>query len=241
MEYNKRLNNILNEEAENRKSKQQLKNYLIMKTITFLVASFLLLGNFAIASEVIKIADERKMKRFSFDDPISFRERSIEFFVFPNGEFDFNTRPEDSHGTYQFKQAGKRTVVLENKDDVNFGVLIERDYFGRVRRVGNTFINYDSRDRVSRIGSVFMSYNRMGLTQIGGMKIVYNRRGEIIDMIGEIKGRRNYGYTYNNYNSTNGYVYNNNRDYDTNYNNYYYYKTSGEKSAGEDDKKEEQR
>ena len=63
---------------------------LIMKKITLLVASVLLVGNFAKASEIIKIADERTMNRFSFDEPISFTERGIEFFVFLNGDFDFN-------------------------------------------------------------------------------------------------------------------------------------------------------
>lgn len=250
LESTKHQNNILNEEAENRKSKQQLKNYLIMRTITFLVASVLLVGNFAKASEIIKIADERTMNRFSFDEPISFTERGIEFFVFLNGDFDFNTRPNDVHGTYQFKQAGKRNATIDNRNDGNFGVLIERDQFGRVRRVGNTFINYDNRDRVSRIGTVYMSYNRMALTQIGGMRIMYNRRGDIVDMIGEVKGFRNSGYAYTTYGTTNGYsynnYYNNNGYYNTNYdndNNYYYYRTDGTKAVvnnndnNEEDKK----
>ena len=73
-----------------------------------------------------------------------------------------------------------------------------------------------------------MSYNRMGLTQIGGMKIVYNRRGEIIDMIGEIKGRRNYGYAYNNYDTD---------DRNQTYGNggTYYYKADGTKAVANDD------
>jgi len=151
-----------------------LKNDLIMKKITLLVASVLLVGNFAKASEIIKIADEKMITRFSFEEPISFTERGIEFFVFPNGDFDFNTRTDDSHGEYHFKQAGKRTTEAERNNDgpINYGVLIERDCFGRIRRIGNTFINYDNRDRVNRIGSVFMSYNRFALTQIGGLQII---------------------------------------------------------------------
>jgi hypothetical protein len=33
----------------------------------------------------------------------------------------------------------------------NFGVKVEHDNFGRVRRVGNVFINYDANDRIKRV------------------------------------------------------------------------------------------
>ena len=156
--------------------------------------------------------------RFDFDEPISFTERGIEFFVFPNGDFDFNTRPQDSQGDYFYRGAnkkGEKNLQRGGHDGpVNFGTLIEHDSFGRVRRVGNTFINYDTRDRVSRIGTVYMKYNRFALAQIGGMRLEYNRYGEITRMFGSVKGR-NTGFVYpqNNApsysNNTNG----NNGDY----------------------------
>ncbi len=216
---------------------------MIMKKITLLVACILLLGSVAKASEVLTITDERTTTRFSLDEPIAFKERGIEFFVFADGEFDFNTRPNDSQGDYFFKSAGKRgSDSRRNNRPTNFGTLIEHDSFGRVRRVGNTFINYDNNDRVNRIGTVYMRYNRFALSQIGGLQIIYNRRGDIIDMFGSVKGRRNYGFTQN--------YYGNNHDYecDDNYinsnsqnnnNDYYYYKADGTKAKIEDDKKEE--
>ncbi len=210
---------------------------MIMKKITLLVASILLVGSVANASEIIKNSDGRNRSRYSFDEPISFTERGIEFFVFPNGEFDFNTRPQDSQGDYFYKTAGRKGTATSARGGVNYGVLIEHDSFGRVRRIGNTFVNYDSRDRVNRIGTVYMRYNRYALTQIGGMQLVYNRRGQLVDMIGNVKGNRNYGYAYN-YND--GYY---NDDYDNGYggstandDSTYYYKKDGSKAKVEDDK-----
>lgn len=204
-----------------------------MKKITLLVASILLVGSVANASEIIKASDEERRNSYSFDEPISFTERGIEFFVFPNGDFDFNTRPNDSQGDYFYKAAGKRETAKVERRPLNYGTRIEHDSFGRVRRVGNTFINYDNRDRVSRIGSVYMRYNRTALTQIGGMRIVYNRRGEIVDTVGNIKSYSGYAYSYDNH-------YNNDTNYYTasNYNNddYYYYKADGTKAKIEDDK-----
>jgi len=205
-----------------------------MKKITFLVASIFLFGTVAKASE-LNFTDEEIRTRFSFDESISFTERGIEFFVFPNGEFDFNTRPDDSQGDYYFKTAGRRTTAVERGRPVNYGTLIEHDSFGRVRRIGNTFINYDSRDRVNRIGSVYMRYNRFAISQIGGLKIVYNRRGDIVDMIGSVKGHTNYGYVYNNqYQNNNDSHYHNNATVSYNSNDYYYYKAEGTKAKIED-------
>jgi hypothetical protein len=206
-----------------------------MKKITFLVASVLMTTTILNATEVNITSTENRM-RHNFDEPISFVERGIEFFVFANGDFDFNTRPQDSQGDYFYRTAGKRVATVARRQ-VNYGTRIEHDSFGRVRRVGNTFINYDANDRVNRIGSVYMRYNRIGLTQIGGMKIVYNRRGDIVSTYGTVKGYRNQGfvYTYNNNSSYNdAYAVNDDDD-----DNYYYYRHDGTKAriADDDDKK----
>ena len=183
----------------------------------------MLATNVTVASELTTITDDFTTTRFSFDEPISFNERGIEFFVFANGEFDFNTRPDDSDGDYNYRKAGQKSS--EQRTNNNFGVLIEQDSYGRVRRVGNTFINYDRQDRVSRIGSIYMKYNRYALGQIGGMTLVYNRQGEIIDTFGSIKGRRNgfdHGHNNHNYSDTSN-------NYGNNVNDYYYYRTDGTK------------
>lgn len=180
-----------------------------MKKITLLAATILLVGNVATASE-LNFTDGNN-NRFSFDEPIAFTERGIEFFVFPNGDFDFNTRPDDSQGDYFFRGAGKKgsdKIAERGGRPINYGTLIEHDSFGRVRRVGNTFINYDTRDRVSRIGTGYMKYNRFALAQIGGMRITYNRFGEITDMVGQVK--RNTGFVMNTHNSNYNYTHNTN-------------------------------
>ena len=200
-----------------------------MRTITLLAVSILLTASVANANETKSFNTvDFATNRFDFDEPISFTERGIEFFVFPNGDFDFNTRPDDSEGGFFYRKAGVKTTERRGTP-TNYGVKIEHDSFGRVRRVGNTFINYDSRDRVSRIGTVYMKYNRFALTQIGGMKLVYNRFGEITDMIGSVKGRNNSGFTHSYYtNNHQTYTYNNDDH------NYYYYRTDGTKALVED-------
>jgi hypothetical protein len=214
-----------------------------MKKITLLVASiFVFGGSVANATEKIDFSVERRSPvDFRNADPIVFTERGIEFFIFPDGQFDFNTRPSTGSTGGMYYKAGKKNG--RNKTygapasfrNGNYGVRVEHDNMGRVRRIGNVMINYDANDRIKRIGSVYMSYNRYALEQVGGLQIIYNRRGEIVDMVGNVKGGRGYEYSQNN----NG-NYGRDRDYDYDQNSndqdQYYYKNNDTKAKIEDTK-----
>ena len=95
--------------------------------------------------------------------PVKIKVRHIDFYVFPNGDFDFNT-----HGSH-YQHAGF------------LGVRIEKDHFGKIRRVGNVYIDYNRYGQVARIGPVFVKYNRRGLVvKIGHKQLRYHRRGYYI-------------------------------------------------------------
>lgn len=207
-----------------------------MKKITLLVASIFLIGS-GVAN-----ATERNNRRYPVDfrnaDPIVFTERGVEFYIFPDGQFDFNTRP--SNGDMYYK-SGRRNGPnmtygsLSNRQNRNYGVKVEHDYTGKVRRIGNVFINYDANDRIKRVGSVYMTYNRYALTQVGGLQIVYNRRGQIVDIFGAVKGGREYQYQYGqNNNNDNDHDYGNNQN--SNDQDYNYYRTNGTKTNKGDNK-----
>lgn len=204
-----------------------------MKKITLLVASiFVFGGSVANAAEKIDFSVERRSPvDFRNADPIVFTERGIEFFVFPDGQLDFNTRAAHGRDLYykSFRKNGiNRTHgAPANIRNGNYGVKVEHDNRGRVRQVGNVFINYDSNDRVKRIGSVYMTYNHYALERVGGLEIIYNRRGQIIDAIGAVKGGRSYEYSQNSdYEYGNG---QNSSDHDD-----YYYKTNDPKFKKQD-------
>jgi hypothetical protein len=165
-----------------------------MKKITLLVASIFMFGGGIVnAAANNKFSHERRSAvDFRNAEPIVFTERGVEFFVFADGQFDFNTRPSSNNMYY--KPSGRRSVnstygAPMNRRNQNFGVKVEHDDFGRVRRVGNVFINYDANDRIKRVGSVYMTYNRFALEQVGGLQIIYNRRGQIVDIVGSVNGR----------------------------------------------------
>jgi hypothetical protein len=203
------------------------------KKITLLVvASILLEGSMAYASENPVFSDNTNRRGFYIDyrdaEPIIFKERGIEFMLFPNGEFDFNTRPIRSRTNAT--TVAPRGVYYGTSER---GIRIEHDIFGRVRRVGNVYINYDVFGRVKRIGTIYMSYNSFAVTKVGNMRIIYDRRGSIVDVFGFINYANN-GYVYNprgiHYSGGNGgYGFEDDDNYG-NDNDYYYYKKDGSKA-----------
>ena len=122
----------------------------------------------------------------------------------------------------------------------NRGVSISRDRNGKVRRVGNVCVNYDIIGRITRAGSIFMNYNRgrhSNLYRVGGLRVDYNRWGEIINTRGQVNrfyndycnfcGVNSCGVTHG-FGNTRGHG-NHHKDHDDVYNDdgYYYFKQNG--------------
>lgn len=218
-----------------------------MRKITLLVASLLLMSNATLAEnkKVFSANDEgyRFLADYRTADPIVFRERGIEFLIFMDGQFDFNTNPS-SIGTRNrventnrtFGAPGVRSVTVSNTYyGPALGVRVEHDSQGRVRRIGNVFINYDAFGRVKRIGSVYMKYNSFALKQVGNLKIIYNRRGQIMNIIGFVNfSNQDFQYDYSLGHENFDYQFQNNNSDD-----FYYYRTDGSKvKMSEEDIKE---
>src|SRR5690606_17596986 len=116
-----------------------------MKKITLLVTAVFLMGNAANAFNRGPVNIEEA-------EPVVFMERGIEFFVFADGQIDFNTRPAVST-TYMYRSGQRHLNTTFGAPGVapnNFGVVVQHDNFGRVRRVGNVFLNYDAQNRIKR-------------------------------------------------------------------------------------------
>lgn len=139
-------------------------------------------------------------------EPIQFVERGIKFYVFLDGEFDFNTKPNRHVQTdYLYKTSRRSTTARRSIK----GVRIDRDYKGRIKRIGNVFINYNRYGKVRRIGKVFVDYRHRQISNVGNLKVIYNHRGKV-RYIGNVKGHSYGYYNYDDYNSWDSWEY----DYD---------------------------
>lgn len=118
----------------------------------------ILLGMFMMVSSVEAKSGENLPNRYrvfnySYENSVNFFENGIEFFIFTNGDFDFD-------------------ASLRNRN-----VRINRDFNGRIRTIGNVFIRYDRFGNVTRIGDVSMRYNRNRLVRVGDLRVNYDRWG----------------------------------------------------------------
>ncbi|MDP4599671.1 MAG: hypothetical protein NWS84_00845 [Polaribacter sp.] len=188
------------------------------KNILILVG---ILGIFASNIAKAEAINSRNFEiNFNYNDAVNFFERGVEFFVFANGDFDF-----DTSNSYQK------------------GIRIDRDFRGRIRSVGNVFINYDRFGNVTRIGSVFINYHRGQLASVGDLRVFYDRygypvfRGNVNDFYYDngVRFSVNFGRIYN-YNDS----FFTNRDFDRSYTrfredlDFYYYKSNRNNNIADD-------
>lgn len=209
-----------------------------MKKLLLLITGMLMGLTTVTAEETISKSDldihVTLTKRYHHAQPILFVERGIEFIIFPNGDFDFNTSL-DSYGyndhysnDLYYKKTNTRRRSLSapgttsrHYDYSTRGVQVIHDRFGNVRRVGHVFVNYDYYGRVKRIGSVYIRYIRNRLVQVGGLHLKYNRHGKLIKKYGRVNRHWSHNWNYNHFNFDNN-NWNNNDDF-------YYYKKDGKK------------
>jgi hypothetical protein len=158
------------------------------------------------AGNAVLNGEDLNNARYRYTQPIMFVERGVEFLVFSDGSFDFNTEvfSTETHGDYYYKRSNTKKRRSTNRthgapgttyNKRNRGVIITHDTQGRVRRIGNVFINYDRQGKLKRVGSVYLTYRRGQLKQVGGLHIQYNRHGDVIGTRGFVN-RSNKGCNF---------------------------------------------
>ena len=124
-----------------------------MKRLLLLFAGLLIGLTTVSATEINHHKTENKFdkkKRYRYAQPIIFLERGIEFLIFPDGSFDFNTNPvyNNYHDYYRQGRSKNRTYGApgrypQSNWHPNRRVSISHDRDGKVRRIGNVYLNYD--------------------------------------------------------------------------------------------------
>ncbi|WP_299554883.1 hypothetical protein [Seonamhaeicola sp.] len=180
-----------------------------MKKLVLLLAS-LLMGLTTVTASEFHHGKKRKhlnkTKHYRYVQPIVFIERGVEFLIFPDGSFDFNTNINDNY--YRYNNYNRRNNVnvtfgapnryFRYNNYGNRGMSISHDRDGRVRRIGNVYLNYDRYGKIKRAGTVYMNYNRGNgrLNQVGGLSVDYNRWGEIVRTHGRVNRFNDYQGIY---------------------------------------------
>ncbi len=168
-----------------------------MKTLLLFITSLLLSITTVSASHEFpkkNVNHSDFEKRYRFAQPIIFIERGVEFFVFPDGSFDFDLLQNNIYNKSNSKRTSINTNYKIREQRVQFtsrrqrSPIIIRDRFGKIVRINNTSIFYDRMGEVTQIGSVDIDYygrNKM-VSKVGGLHVTYNQRGQIRNIHGYV-------------------------------------------------------
>jgi hypothetical protein len=133
-----------------------------------------------------------KKHRYYNSQEIRFVENGVLYKVATNGLFNFS--PLRRRGNHHYGRRnhnvkhypGSSGGVQYSYGRPNYRPRITTDRFGNIRSVGSTYITYKRNGKVKSIGDVAMQYYRGKLTQVGGVKLIYNHHGKIKDTLGSI-------------------------------------------------------
>ncbi len=154
-----------------------------MKKFATLVLSILLVGiTGSYASE--RTSEEFDSYRYDGSRYI-FTEGTVEFSVFPDGQFDF---------VYVGPQNGSNVSVNVNTPNVNlsfnsgydYDAYVQYDDYGAVIQVEDVPVYYDEFGRIIQAGNTEIHYNDRRIVRVGGLQVFYNNYGHFSHYTGFI-------------------------------------------------------
>lgn len=122
------------------------------------------------------------------EDPFVFLENGIEYAVYKEGGFDFNTIPQTNR-----IHINTSRVHINFNSGYNTSPFVQKNRYGDIVRIENTPICYTYDGKVSRIGNINIRYNRYGyVSSIGHLNINYTNHYNNYSCSGYINTRNHY-------------------------------------------------
>ena len=144
-----------------------------MKTKLLLLATFLFVG-FGVQASTFKTDNSSKINYYDdYGDSFTFVERNVTFAIFQNGEFDFYINPRSGLGV-NYKGNG---VNISFNSGYDYDAYVQYDDYGAIIQVEDIPIYYDYYGRVNRIGNTHITYDSGRLVRVGGLHVYYDRQG----------------------------------------------------------------
>ncbi len=171
-----------------------------MKTKLLLLATVLVVG-FGVQASTFKIENSSiNYYNNDYGDSFTFVERNVTFAVFQNGEFDFYINPRNQRSGFGVNYQGNGVNISFNSG-YDYDAYVQYDDYGAIIQVEDIPIYYDYYGRVNRIGNTHITYDSGRLVRIGGLHVYYNRQGYYSHYSGYINNyNRNYVFhPYHNY------------------------------------------
>ena len=129
--------------------------------------------------------------RYLSTQSVTFYEDGVLYEVFLDGSFSY-VLPNNAYyprRTRVTNRRSRRALPVHNTNGRRVhNPRVHIDRFGVLHAIGITNILYKPNGLVKRIGSVRMLYRQGRLVSVGGMDVIYTRRGRVSHTIGHING-----------------------------------------------------
>jgi hypothetical protein len=99
---------------------------------------------------------------------------SVEFSVFPDGQFDFTYIGNNNISL------STNAVNISYNSGYNYDMFLQYDQYGAVLQIENIPIYYDEFGRIAQAGDVEIRYNQSRIVRVGGLQIYYNSYGYFV-------------------------------------------------------------
>ncbi|WP_124979823.1 hypothetical protein [Nonlabens xiamenensis] len=130
--------------------------------------------------------------RYRNVQPVLFTYNNVDYAIFPDGRVDFelpNHRWNNQRSSVNRRYHVNRSNIRNRQNG-----LVRYNHIGQVVKIGPTRIFYNGRGNVAKIGRLKVNYRRGVLSGVGGLKVLYNRRGQITAARGHVLVRDFYGH-----------------------------------------------
>ncbi len=147
-----------------------------MKTKLLLLATFLFVG-FGVQASTFK-TDNSSINNYydDYGDSFTFVERNVTFAIFQNGEFDFYINPRNQRSGINASYQGNGVNISFNSG-YDYDAYVQYDDYGAIIQVEDIPIYYDYYGRVNRVGNTHITYDSGRLVRVGGLHVYYDRQG----------------------------------------------------------------
>jgi len=159
-----------------------------MKRILLFIAAGLMMTITAQGTEIdLKESNDFKITDSRYKlQPVLFTYNNVDYAIYANGNIKFelpkrNVRSSNRRGVN--RRYNLNSVSNYSTYDKNF---VRYNRQGQAVKIGNTRIYYNSKGDVTRVGNIKIAYRNGVLRKVGGLKVQYNRRGQIISSRGHV-------------------------------------------------------
>jgi hypothetical protein len=167
-----------------------------MKRILLFIAAGLMMTITAQAKEISlkQTNDFDNNGRYRTMQPVLFTYNQVDYALFPNGEIEFELPMRRSRSTLNRRSSirSQNIYTASNRSSFDRG-FVRYNRRGQVTKIGTTRVFYNHLGQVAKVGNLNVHYRNRVLNSVGGLQVLYNRRGEITAARGHVLVRSYYG------------------------------------------------